>query len=58
MFYIADTFTLGVQYGGRRELCDMLTSIEFADVKQQLPVVQQYAVAKGMFYGQYDRTAL
>jgi len=24
MFYIADIFTLGVQYGGRTELCNML----------------------------------
>ena len=27
MFYIADIFTMGVQYGGRKELCDILLSI-------------------------------
>ena len=29
MFYIADIFTLGVQYGQRTELCKMLVSEEF-----------------------------
>ena len=58
MFYIADIFTLGVQYGGRRELCNILTSMENTDIKQQLPVIQQYGANRGMFLGQYDRVAL
>lgn len=58
MFYIADIFTLGVQYGGRVELCNILDSIAFATPKEQLPVLQQYAKAKGMFFGQYDRVSL
>jgi len=44
MFYLADIFTIGVQYGGRIELCNMLLSIQTADVKAQLPVIAQYAV--------------
>ena len=27
MWYIADVFSLGAQYGGRTELCDIFTSI-------------------------------
>jgi len=58
MFYIADTFTLGVQYGGRIELCDILMSIADNDMKLQLPVVKQYADKKGVTLNQYDRVAL
>jgi len=29
MFFVADTFTMGVQYGQRTEMCDYLTSDEF-----------------------------
>lgn len=58
MFYLADIFTIGVQYGGRIELCNMLLSIQTADVKAQLPVIAQYAVQKGLGLNQYDRVAL
>jgi len=34
MFYIADIFTLGVQYGGRRELCQILESMIGTDIKE------------------------
>jgi len=27
MFYLADVFTLGVQYGGRTVLCDTLAAV-------------------------------
>lgn len=39
MFYIADIFTVGIQYGERRAVCDMLASIKFAEPKAQLPVI-------------------
>ena len=58
MWYIADTFTLGVQYGGRIELCDIFTSIASADMKLQVPVVKQYADKHGVTLNQYDRVAL
>lgn len=58
MFYIADTFTLGVQYGGRRELCDIFTSIAGNDMKLQLPVLKQYADRHSVTLNQYDRVAL
>lgn len=46
MFYIADTFTLGVQYGGRTELCNIFGSIAGSDMRLQVPVVKQYADKK------------
>lgn len=58
MFYIADTFTLGVQYGGRIELCDIFTSIIGNDMKLQVPIVKQYADKHGVTLNQYDRVAL
>jgi len=58
MFYIADTFTLGVQYGGRTELCDIFMSIANSDMKLQVPVVKQYADKHGVTLNQYDRVAL
>jgi pimeloyl-ACP methyl ester carboxylesterase len=58
MWYIADTFTLGVQYGGRIDLCDIFMSMEGADMKLQVPVVKQYADNHGVTLNQYDRIAL
>lgn len=58
MFYIADTFTLGVQYGGRSDLCDVFSSIASSDMKLQVPVLKQYADKHGVTLNQYDRVAL
>lgn len=64
MFYIADIFTLGVQYGSRIELCALLTSMKDSDLdkeldmKLQLPVLKQYADKKSVSISQYDRNAL
>lgn len=58
MFYLADVFTLGVQYGGRSTLCDMLTSIASSPMNLQLPVVKQYADKNNVSLRQYDRNAL
>lgn len=58
MFYVADTFTLGVQYGGRSDLCDIFSSIVGNDMKLQLPVLKQYADQHGVTLNQYDRVAL
>lgn len=58
MFYVADSFTLGVQYGGRTELCDIFTSISNSDMKLQVPVLKQYADKHGVTLNQYDRVAL
>ena len=58
MFYIADTFTLGVQYGARSELCEIFMSVAHMDMKLQLPVLKQYGDKKGTTLNQYDRTSL
>ena len=58
MFYIADTFTLGVQYGGRTNLCDIFSSIAGSAMSLQLAVVKQYADKHGVTLNQYDRVAL
>lgn len=36
MFYIADIFTLGVQYGSRGPVCNWLMSLQGTTVQQQL----------------------
>jgi hypothetical protein len=58
MFYIADTFTLGVQYGGRTDLCDTFSSIAGSNMTQQIAVVKAYADKHGVTLNQYDRQAL
>jgi hypothetical protein len=58
MWYIADLFTLGVQYGGRTELCDIFTSIAASNMSLQLSVVKQYGDKKGTTLDQYDRVSL
>jgi hypothetical protein len=55
MWFIADTFTLGVQYGGRIDLCDIFMSVAGADMKLQVPVVKQYADNHGVTIEQYAR---
>ena len=58
MWYIADLFTLGVQYGGRTELCNIFTSIAASNMSLQLSVVKQYGDKKGTTLDQYDRVSL
>jgi len=58
MWYIADVFTLGVQYGGRTEQCDIFSSIAGSNMSLQLSVVKQYADKKGTTLNEYDRVSL
>ena len=58
MSYISDLFAGSVQYGKRIEMCEMLTSIQDADIKQQLPVIKQYATNQGLTVAGYDRKVL
>ena len=58
MFFIADIFTEGIQYGGRAELCNLLSSINSNSMALQLPVLKQYADAKGTTLDGYDRKLL
>lgn len=56
MFFIADIFTMGVQYGTRTEMCANLTSQD----AQADPVANlaKYGKYKGLSVGQYDSAAL
>jgi hypothetical protein len=40
MWYIADVFSLGAQYGGRSELCDIFTSVSNMNMSLQIAVVR------------------
>jgi len=52
MWYLADMFTMGVQYGGRTELCALLTSKDFqTDTWRKL---YTYGFKKGVTAAQYD----
>lgn len=52
MFYIADIFTMGVQYGTRTEMCELLTSKEF--YKDPWKNLYEYGVSRGLDSKQYD----
>jgi hypothetical protein len=57
-FYLADVFTIGVQYGGRTQLCDMLQSISSESFLNQLRALKSYADSKGVLLYQYDSSSL
>ena len=52
MFYIADIFTMGVQYGLRTELCDMLTSAAFKE--DPWSNLGKYADSRNVHVQDYD----
>lgn len=58
MWYLADVFSLGAQYGGRSAMCDIFMSVSNTNMSLQLSVVRQYAESKGTTLNQYDRVSL
>jgi len=40
MWYLADVFSLGAQYGGRSAMCDIFTSVMNTNMSLQLSVVR------------------
>ena len=52
-FYFADIYTIGVQYGGRTELCDMLIANHDLSMTDQMKSVSAYGTSKGVAYDQY-----
>ena len=56
MFFIADIFTMGVQYGTRTEMCALITSEDFQI--DPLTNLSAYGVSKGLSVAQYDAIAL
>lgn len=57
-FYLADIYTLGVQYGNRTYLCDFLMENSGYDMLTQLRAVAKFGKNSGMYYDQYDAVAL
>jgi hypothetical protein len=51
MFFIADVFTMGVQYGTRKEMCEILSTLDFD--KDPIGTVAQYAELKKVTFDQY-----
>jgi len=56
MFYIADIFTMGVQYGTRTQMCELIESVEWAD--DPFSALGAYAIQKGVSADEYDAMAL
>lgn len=56
MFFIADIFTMGVQYGTRTEMCALITSEDFQS--DPLENLAAYGFSKGLSVAQYDAIAL
>ena len=58
-FFIADTFATGVQYGYRKELCEMLMQKGFTDNTTEMFIkVSEYAEKKGVDSKDYERDTL
>ena len=58
MFYLADIFTLGVQYGGRSELCNLMETIDSKTIQEKMTAIQQYGDSKNCFIKDYDARSL
>lgn len=61
MWYISDIFTMGVQYGGRVEMCVKLTDGTFWDnstSSYNYSAFAVYAVARGVKIEDYDALSL
>lgn len=57
-WFLSDIYTIGVQYGHRTELCDMLIEQIPNDIWTQLTAVAAYGVKNGLAYDQYDAVSL
>ena len=61
MWYISDIFTMGVQYGGRVEMCEKLTNGTFWDnvtSRYNYTAYAIYASARGVKIEDYDAESL
>lgn len=56
MFFVADIFTMGVQYGTRTAMCQLLTSSKFA--ADPLGQLAAFANTKGVAVEDYDAVSL
>ena len=61
MWYIADIFALGVEFGGRVEMCNLLTNGTFYDLKTGIynyTAFSEYAKVRGVMIEDYDAVSL
>ena len=61
MWYVSDIFTMGVQYGGRTDLCARLNSTFFSNVTSgefNYTAFGEYATMKNVFIEDYDARSL
>jgi len=49
-WYLSDIYTMGVQYGDRTNLCQMLIENKDNDILTQLQAVSDYGKSKGVKY--------
>lgn len=52
-WFLSDIYTMGVQYGDRTGLCDMLIEKSSEPIKDQLASLAEYAAKKGVKYEDY-----
>lgn len=57
-FYLADIYTIGVQYGRRTQLCDMLMGNAMQKTDDQLAAVANFGLESRLDYYQYYSTSL
>ena len=57
-WFLSDIYTMGVQYGDRTGLCDMLIANKNEVIDLQLFEVAEYGRSKGISYYQYDAKSL
>jgi len=49
-WYMSDIYTMGVQYGKRTELCEMIAANANGTQDEQLTASYNYGVGKGVSY--------
>jgi len=61
MWYISDIFTMGVQYGGRTEMCELMTNGTIFNKTTGLYnyyAFGDFALKKGVSIEEYERVSL
>jgi len=54
-YYFADIFTIGVQYGNRTDLCELLNSTASLSFEDKLPHIKEFGAAVGVDPTDYCR---
>lgn len=57
-FYLADHYTIGVQYGHRTTLCDMIMGNADLSMHDQMAAVAAFGVSQGVVYSDYNAAQL